>query len=420
MITFWLFFLAIILLLVLSGFFSGSETALTAASKARMLQLERNGNKNAGLVRQLINSRERLIGALLLGNNLVNILASALATSVFISFFGDTGVVFATLAMTVLVVIFAEVLPKTYAIGNADAVSVRVAPLISALVRLFGPLASVVERIVNGILRLVVREGSGENDLSGHEELRGAVDLLHQEGAVIKKDRDMLGGLLDLTEMDVEDVMIHRTKMDALDVSQAPEETFAAALASPHSRLPIWEGKPDNIIGVLHVRDLWRALHNAGGDRAKVNVRTIAAQPWFVPDTTPLRAQLNAFLKHKTHFALVVDEYGEVQGLVTLEDILEEIVGDITDEHDIDMVGVEKQSDGSVVVDGTVPVRDLNRGLDWALPEEQATTIAGLVIHEARTIPVVGQGFTFYGYRFRILRKHRNQVTSIRVTPVLV
>ncbi len=418
MISLWLFCTAIAFLLLLSGFFSGSETALTAASKARMLQLERGGNSRAALVRELLRSREKLIGALLLGNNLVNILASALATSVFISLFGDTGVVYATLAMTVLVVIFAEVLPKTYAIVNADKVSVRVAPLIAAVVTVFGPLAGFVERIVKAILRVFDRDGGAPLDVSGHEELRSAVDLLHYEGAVIKGDRDMLGGLLDLREMDVEDVMIHRTKMVALDVSLPARDIVDAVLAGSHSRLPLWQDKPDNIIGVLHVRDLWRALHEAGGDRSGVDVRAIASAPWFVPDTTPLRAQLNAFLKNKAHFALVVDEYGEVQGLVTLEDILEEIVGDIVDEHDVDMAGVEKQSDGSVIIDGTLPVRDLNRALDWRLPEDNATTLAGLIIHEARTIPVVGQGFTFHGYRFRILKKQRNQITSIRVTPV--
>jgi Mg2+/Co2+ transporter CorB len=191
-----------------------------------------------------------------------------------------------------------------------------------------------------------------------------------------------------------------------------------AILATPFSRVPLWENEPENIIGIVHAKDLLKQLRRVGGDASKIDIRSIATKPWFVPDTTSLNDQLNAFLKRKAHMALVVDEYGEVQGLVTLEDIFEEIVGDISDESDIDVQGVRPQPDGSVNVDGSVPIRDLNRVMDWNLPDDEATTIAGLVIHEARIIPEPGQAFTFHGFRFRVLRKNRNRITALKITPL--
>lgn len=409
--------LAVLVLLGMSAFFSGSETSLTAASRARMHQLERSGEARAGIVAGLLTSRERLIGALLLGNNLVNILASALATTVFLRLFGDAGVVYATLVMTALVLVFAEVLPKTYAINNADKMALAVSPIVAPITRAFGPVVMAVEAIVRRVLG-ALGAGIDADDpmLSPHEELRGAVDLLHQEGGVVKDDRDRLGGLLDLREMEVSDVMVHRTAMRMLDAEQAPEILVAEALASPYTRLPIWKGGHENIIGVLHAKDLLRAVQ-AADSVGDLDVPAVASEPWFVPDTTSLDAQLQAFLRRKSHFAIVVDEYGAVMGLVTLEDILEEIVGEIADEHDVEMEGVRPQPDGTVIVDGGVPIRDLNRALDWSLPDEEVTTVAGLVIHEARTIPDAGQAFTFYGMTFRVLRRERNRISALRITP---
>ncbi len=262
------------------------------------------------------------------------------------------------------------------------------------------------------------RVGIDQAFLSAHEELRGAVDLLHHEGSVEKLDRDMLSGLLDLPDLTVSDVMIHRTEMITVCADDPPEEVVKAVLAAAVTRIPLWKGTPENIVGVLHVKDLLRALQGAEGNPSKVDVTTIARPPWFVPDIRPLSEQLKAFRRRKTPFALVVDEYGEVMGLVTLEDILEEIVGDITDEHDVVVPGVRPQPDGSVNVDGGVPIRDLNRAMEWNLPDDEATTIAGLVIHEARSIPEPGQTFTFHGFRFRVLRRERNRITTLRITPL--
>ncbi len=410
--------LAIVALLIISAFFSGSETALTAVSRPRMHKLEKDGNRNAARVNRLIATRERLIGTILLGNNLVNILASALTTSLFMQLFGGAGVVYATIVMTALVVVFAEVLPKTYAITNPDRAALRVAPLFRPLVVLFGPISSAVEKIVRLILgRLQTSGADREEGFTAHDELRGTIDLHHSEGAVVKHDRDMLGGILDLKELDLEDVMIHRTNMAAINVDDPIEKIIDDTLKSPYTRLPLWHGEPENIVGILHVKDLVRAYARSGGDAEKIDITGMSKKPWFVPETTSLKDQLSAFLRKKQHFALVVDEYGEVQGLVTLEDILEEIVGDIIDEHDRANTGIRPQPDGSINVDGPVPIRDLNRQFDWNLPDEDATTIAGLVIHNAQTIPEPGQRFTFQNFIFEVLRRKRNRITALRITP---
>jgi len=410
---------AIAICLLLSFFFSGSETALTASSRARMTALEDNGDGRARLVNRLMAQRERLIGAVLLGNNLANIAASSLATSILLFWFGDVGIAYSTVAMTVIIVVFSEVLPKTIAINHPDRVSLLVARPIAAFVALLGPVTLAMEAFVRWVLRLAgVRLGSIKNVLSGHEELRGAVDVLHREGSVVKADRDMFGGVLDLRELHISDVMVHRTKMAAVNADDTAEEIMRGVLAAAYTRVPLWRGTPENIVGVLHVKDILRAFDEAEGNADKIDIASITLPPWFVPDTTTLDDQLRAFLRRKTHFALVVDEYGEVMGLVTLEDILEEIVGDIADEHDVALTGVRPQADGSVTVDGGVPIRDLNRAMDWDLPDEGATTIAGLVIHEARLIPEAGQIFTFHGFRFQVLRKNRNRVTLLRIKPL--
>jgi len=410
---------AIVLCLLLSAFFSGSETALTASSRARMHRLEKQGNRRAAIVNAMLLTRERMLGGILLGNNIVNIAASSLAAGVMLVWFGPIGVAYATIVMTALVVIFSEILPKTAAINAPDRIALAIARPMSWIVYLFGPILMGVEALVRWILRLFgIRIGENRSILSPHEELRGAVDLLHQEGAVGKLDRDMFGGVLDLRELEVSDVMVHRTKTLSVNIDDPPQDVVRTVLDAPFTRLPLWRGTPENIVGMLHAKDLLRALQVAGGDPAKVDIAALATEPWFVPDTTPLSEQLRAFRRRKTHYAIVVDEYGVVMGHVTLEDILEEIVGDIADEHDVDIPGVRPQPDGSVNVDGGVPIRDLNRVMDWNLPDEEATTIAGLVIHESQSIPEPGQSFTFHGFRFRVLRRSRNRITALRITPL--
>jgi Mg2+/Co2+ transporter CorB len=410
---------AIVLLLLLSAFFNGSETALTAASRARMHALEQEGNTKARLVNRLLQQPEKMIGAVLLGNTLVDVLAAALAAGLGVLVIGPAGVAYATAIMTLLIVIFAAVLPKTYALAFADSMALFVAPIMRVVIVLLSPLTAAIQMIVRLILKLTpTRRDDAANILAAHEEIRGTIELKTIGGAVAKRDAAMLGGVLDLRSLQVLDIMVHRTKMQTISIDDPPEKLVDEVLKSQYTRIPLWKEEPDNIVGVLHAKDLLVALSQTGWDVAKLDVTSIVAQPWFVPDTTSVADQLNEFLKRKAQLALVVDEYGEVQGLITLEDILEEIVGQIADEHDVQETAIRVQADGSVNVDGTVAVRDLNRQMDWDLPDEEATTIAGLVIHEAQTIPEPGQAFTFYGYRFEILRKSRNKITALRIKPI--
>lgn len=410
--------LIVFFLILASAFFSGSETALTAASRARMHALEQDGSRRAQVVNQLLAAPERIIGTVLLGNNLVNILASALTTSLLIRLFGEVGVVYATVVMTVLIVIFSEVLPKTYAIAYPDRLALLVAPAMRAVIPILWPLTAAVQFVVTQLLKLTPgTQDDAANILAPHRELRGAIELQQREGAVARGEADMLGGVLDLLDLKVLDIMVHRTKIETLNIDDPPQKIVEEVLNGQYSRLPVWQEEPENIVGVLHIRDLLIGLETVGWAPAKLDIKALCKEPWFVPDTTGLKDQLNQFLKRKAHFALVVDEYGEVQGLVTLEDILEEIVGQITDEHDVQETAIRPQADGTVNVDGGLPIRDLNRHLNWTLPDDEATTVAGLVIHEAQTIPEPGQAFTFYGYRFEILRKSRNRITALRIKP---
>ncbi len=416
-----LILLAIVLLIALSAFFNGSETALTAASRARMHALEQEGNARAALVNRILQMPEKMIGTILIGNTLVDVLASALASGLAVLLVGEVGVVYATAVMTLLIVVFAAVLPKTYALAYSDRAALFVAPIMRGVIVLLNPVTVAIEFIVRWFLKLTPSTIDDEaNILAAHEEIRGTIELQKKEGAVARHDADMLGGVLDLRDLQVADIMVHRTKMETIDADEQPQRIVDELLRSQYTRVPIWKDEPENIVGVLHTKDLFSALGRSGWDVGKLDVTSFAVEPWFVPDTTPLKEQLNQFLKRKAQMALVVDEYGEVQGLITLEDILEEIVGQIADEHDTHEAAIREQADGTVNVDGTVAIRDLNRQMGWDLPDEEATTVAGLVIHEAQNIPEPGQVFTFYGYRFEILRKTRNKITALRISPATV
>ncbi|NNG04801.1 MAG: HlyC/CorC family transporter [Inquilinus sp.] len=408
---------AILVLLVLSGLFSGSETALTAASRARMHQLAQDGDRRAEIVNRLRESKERLIGAILLGNNLVNILASALATSLLITYLGDAAVVVATVSMTLLVLVFSEVLPKTYAIHRADRMALAVAPPLRVVVFLLAPVTAGISFLVRLILIVFARDYRNVSMTDYVDELRGAIELHRGPEEDTRHERAMLRSILELADVEVSEIMTHRRNVIGIDADQPPSGAVDAVLQSPFTRIPLWQGDPDNVVGVLHAKDVLRALRASGKEDGELNLRKISSKPWFIPDSTSLLDQLQAFRTRREHFALVVDEYGSLQGVVTLEDILEEIVGEIDDEHDLPVAGVRRQPNGSYIIDGTVTLRDLNREFEWGMPDEEASTLAGLVLHEARRIPEVGQTYTFFGFRFEILRRQRNQITALRVTP---
>jgi Mg2+/Co2+ transporter CorB len=411
--------IAIAILVVLAAFFIGSKAALTVASRSFVHRHEAVDENRAAMVLRLIERRDRLVGALMIGRVFVTILATAIATGLLVGLFGGKGMVIATVLMTVLLAVFSEALPKSWALAAPERMALAVAPVVAAFVAVVGPVSTFIDAMVRWLLSLFgVRLPEREPALTAHEELRGAVDVMHREGSVVKADRDRLGGVLDLGELEVSDIMRHRTAMRAINADDAPEIAVRTVLESSFTRMPVWRGSTDNIIGVLHAKDLLRALAEPDAEPSRIDIVKIAQKPWFVPDSTNLKDQLNAFLRRKSHFAVVVDEYGEVQGIVTLEDIIEEIVGDIADEHDLEIQGVRQEADGSIVVDGGVPIRDLNRALDWSLPDEEATTIAGLVIHESRSIPEERQAFTFHNKRFIVMKRVKNRITQLRIRPV--
>lgn len=421
--AFWLTSLAILALLVMSAFFSGSETALTASSRAKLKGLADKGSRGAKAAMVVTEDRERMIGTLLLGNTIVNILSASLATALLIRMFGDSGVALATLAMTALVLVFGEVMPKTVGITFPEPVASRVAPLIRVLIVVLSPVVSVVRLLARAMLRLIgLKPNPGGEMLALREEIAGAIVLGHSEGAVQKADRDRLLGALDLSHRTVDEIMRHRRQIEMIDADLPPGEIITRVLASPHTRLPIYRDSDDNILGVIHAKDLLREMDRLvrGDERQGIealDIVKVAMKPYFIPDTTALDEQMREFLARRTHFALVVDEYGTLQGLITLEDILEEIVGDITDEFDVVRKdsGLTQTDDGAWLIDGAMTIRDLNRAMDWRLPDEEANTLAGLVIHEAQMIPAEGQVFSFHGFRFEVLGKRENRITRMRL-----
>lgn len=409
----------VVLCLAISAFFSAGETAITGASKPRLHRLEQQGNARAAVVNRLLDSKESVISALLLGNNVVNILAASLTTAVLTDIFGDAGVFYATIVVTVLVVIFSEVLPKTYALLNSDRMALILGPSIAGSLVVLRPAAIALTGAVKWIMRVFGLNRRASDDAEASDEtLRGAIDLHGVAGEEPPPERAMLRSVLDLAQLTVADVMTHRGNVTLVDAAQPVSKIVEQSLASPFTRVPLYRGEPDNVVGVVHAKALFRAVQGRTAEEVDaLAIDGVTTPPWFIPETTTLLGQLQAFRARREHFALVVDEYGALRGIVTLEDILEEIVGDIDDEHDVAVPGVERREDGSYVCRGTVPIRDLNREFGWRLPEDAATTVAGLVMHESRRIPEVGQTFAFHGFRFEILARERNQITSIRVAP---
>jgi Mg2+/Co2+ transporter CorB len=409
---------AVALLLCLSAFFSISETALTASSRARLTALAQHGNARPRRVLALREREDEALAAILLGNNVVNMVASSVATGWLVAMFGEAGVAYAALVMSVLVVFFGEVLPKTAGLASPDRTVLVIEPVLAPALRALGPPSRAIQRAVRLVLPLVSRRpqaGSRERRAQAEEELRGAIELHAEPDRSSRREREMLRSILDLDDVTVGEIMIHRNQVVALDIEQPPAAVLQQALSSAHTRIPLYRGSRENIVGVLHAKALLRALREARGRVEDLDLPRIAARPWFIPDTTTLLDQLHAFRRRRDHFAVVVDEYGVLLGIVTLEDILEEIVGDIAEKHEFQVPGVRPQPDGSWLVDGTVTIRDLNREFDWRLPDEPAATIAGLVMHESRVIPDIGQVFVFHGLRFEVMRRKRHQVAQLRI-----
>jgi len=410
--------LLVVLCLLLGAYMSAAETAITGASRPRMHRLAQQGSKRAKMVNRLLDRKDEAVSAVLLGNSVMNILSASLTTAVLTQLFGAAGVVYATIIVGILVVVFAEVMPKTWALMRADRVALMLAPSILLTLLILGPIA----RAVAWISRVFLYMLGARPPTTGAEEhaelLRGAIEM-HGED---KTDEDapaekaMLRSVLDLGDRTVGDVMTHRANVVLIDAEEPTDSIVTQMLAAPYTRIPLYRGQPDNVVGVVHAKDLFRAVKAAGGPET-VKISDVMTAPWFIPESTVLFDQLEAFRARHEHFAIVVDEYGALRGIVTLEDIIEEIVGDIEDEHDAIRRGVVTRDDGSMLCQGTVPVRDLNRAYGWGLPEDVATTIAGLVLHEARRIPEVGQVYAFYGFRFEILKREGTRIAELRIVP---
>jgi Mg2+/Co2+ transporter CorB len=423
--TIWLTATAILGLLVLSAFLSGSETALIASSRTKLKALADKGVQGAATALAVTEDRERLIGALLLGNTVANVLAASLAAVLLARSQFDTAMVLSALAIAGLILTFGEVLPKAIANTYPEPVATKVAPIVRVIVAVLSPIMSAVTAIVRAILRMSgLRADADSAMLALREDIAGAIAFGHSEGAVEKEDRDRLLGALDLSHRTVDEIMRHRRQIEMIDATLPPGEIITRVLASSHTRLPIYRDSDENILGVIHAKDLLREVDRLvrGEDGSVAGIENldivkVAMKPYFIPDTTSLDEQMREFLSRRTHFALVVDEYGALQGLITLEDILEEIVGDITDEFDVvhKDAGLSLAEDGGYLVEGAMTIRDLNRATDWRLPDDEANTIAGLVIHEAQMIPNEGQVFSFHGFRFEVAARRENRITRLNV-----
>jgi Mg2+/Co2+ transporter CorB len=405
------FISVIIFLIILSAFFSSSETALTAVSEARIHELALQGSKRAIIIEKILIKKEKMISTLLVGNNLVNVIASVYATSFALNFFAEFGLIFVTIVMTIILVIFAEVIPKTYAFSHADKLALAVAPIINIIILVLTPATFITERFAKVISGPII-----DDDEAKTEELRGMIRLHAGNESKAKERGKMMSSMLDMDAVTIEAVMTHRGAVTMIDSKSVPESIFKVVGESPFTRIPIYSGSPDNIIGIIHAKELFRSLRRRNFKNLEIlNLTELMIQPYFAPETTLLFDQLEIFRARREHFAVVVDEYGDFRGIVTLEDILEEIVGEIDDETDIHVKGVKPQPDGSLITDGSVTIRDLNRSLGWSLPDENANTIAGLVLYESKTIPEPGQEFRFFDIRFRILQKKGNFISQLRL-----
>lgn len=402
-------------LILMSGFFSGSETALTSVSRAKIHKLKMEGNRKAIKVNELHDDKERLIGSILLGNNVVNIAASALATALAIELVGQSGVLIATAIMTVLVLIFAEVLPKTYAVRHSEQVALLVSPVLSIIIQILSPFTKAVQFIVNKVIALM---GTNEmEEMSGVDVLRGTVEMYHEEGNFLTEDKNMLSGIFDLGDTEVIDIMIQRGDIASINIESDIDDIIRSVANCPHTRLPVYEGNQDNVIGILHAKDLFQSIYDKSTDCPQLDIREILREPWFVPETITLKNQLKAFQECRKHIALVVDEYGSVTGLITLEDILEEVVGDIEDEHDVQVNDerIIRQKDGTWNIEGEVPIRELNKELGWSLSDNDATTLAGYVLKVAQCIPQVDDIYEADEYMFKILSCENKRITKVKV-----
>ncbi|MDB1135048.1 HlyC/CorC family transporter [Candidatus Anaplasma sp. TIGMIC] len=405
-----------VLLLVASAFFSAAETAFTSVSPSSIHRLVVGGDRRARILDALRCRKELVISTLLIGNTVANVAASSVATATMLDLLGPGGLVVSTASITCVVLLFSEVLPKTYALQNPEKISLCTARMVSYCSFVLSPLSITFRFAVDCILRILGIQGEQEL-VSAADAMRNLISMHNGKGTMSQQDLDMLSSVLDLAQTEISQVMTHRKNLFALDIDEEVDVLLKQIFQSTHSRIPIWQKREESIIGVLHVRDVTDLVREKSGNVTKNDIYSIMNKPWFIPDTTPLSVQLHNFRKKRRHLALVVDEYGTLQGAVTLEDILEEIVGDISDEHDIVPESlITAVNENEYHIAGEAPIRDVNRELRWGLPED-ASTVAGLILHNIERIPEEGEVFSLHGFTFKILEKSGNTISLLSVRP---
>lgn len=408
--------IVIAVLMLISAFFSAAETALMASSRAKLHAMEKNGSIGAKRVRHLISKPDKLLSTILLGNNLVNIGSSALATSLLISLFGEAGIAYATMAMTVLILIFAEVLPKTIAAKAPERLAIYLSFPMAIIVWALKPITKLIRWIMRGLLILL----GLQDKLSSHfsvDDLRGAIGLGQEHGLLAESERHMLESVLELDKLTVKDLMQHRSKIMSLHVNATPADLFKLVVDSSYSRFPVWEGDRDNIIGTIHAKDFYAAYAAHLSGESNFNLRSIMQEPYFIPCTSLVTNQLIQFRTHRKHMGLVVDEYGDMQGVITLEDILEEIVGEIEDEHDMAHPTSQLEPDGSLILTASMPIRNLNKLMGWQLPDDDHVSLGGLIAAQAKGIPAEGTRITVGGITFEVMSKRKSAILKLRALP---
>lgn len=412
-------FLVLLCLVVLASLLSSAETSVTAVSKAKLHSMAKKGDSKAKLVLELQKNVGLSLSTILLFNTLCLTIVNNNIGDITADIFGKEAIIFVSIIMTAIITVYAETLPKIIAVNSPEKVLMLLIRPLWLVYSIFRPVTLAINNFARAHLKLFGIKSNADDEYAALEELRGAIDMHFAETTHdADNERAMLKSILDLREVSVEEIMTHRKNVTMINIDDKPSEIVKQVLESPFTRVPLYKDNHDNIVGVIHAKALLRAVNSHKGSLDKLDIKSIATAPWFIPETADLIDQLQAFKARREHFAVVVDEYGVFNGIVTLEDILEEIVGDITDEHDIAVKGIRPQDDGSYVIDGTVTIRDVNRQLDWELPDEEAATIAGLVLYEVRLIPEVGQSFNIHGYHFEIMRRHRNQITLLKVKAI--
>jgi Mg2+/Co2+ transporter CorB len=402
----------VLLLIGISGFFSGTETAMTASSKARLVQLSKKGNKKAKKVLFLLSERDNLIGGLLLANNFVNILASSLATTLFLSLMGENGVFITTIVMTTLIVIFAEVLPKVYAMSNSDRMAMAVAPIINYIILILSPLNKGVIFIVNKILSQFNVNQNPHDSKTQEEELRGAIELHDGDDPDYKQEREMLRSVLDLDDTSIEEAITHRKNVVTIDINASQDKIIETFINHSFEKFPVTNGS-ENIVGVITQNNLIKQIYRYNKKKKPLNLKKIMEKAWFVPESTSMLDQLQVFRDKGNHFAIVVDEYGSYMGIITITDVFEHIVGDVHNQEN--QPNLRSLSDGSYLFDGNESIRNINRELDWNIDDEQSSTIAGYIIHRSENLPTEGQIYNFDDYEFIIAKIENQQISKIRV-----